>query len=102
MKTIIVVTMLMFAGLAEAKYTPDELCQQYHRIAERIMSCRQLNAPIGELMSPLKDNKLLRGIVIRAYKSPVYTTDSYRDRAIAEFANSVATECYSTLAKRDL
>lgn len=75
------------------------LCPAIGGLAEQIMTARQLNIPMDQMMEIKGDSDVAASIVIDAYKQPAYITESAQNREIADFKNAALSVCYSTTRK---
>ena len=71
-------------------------CIIWGELAATIMELRQEGVNMGSAMS-VTDNELARMLVIAAYDTPRFSTESYKQQAIQDFANEVMMVCYKEL-----
>lgn len=75
----------------------EDACNTYDQLAEIVMTYRQTGAPMSAMYS--KDfgtpdrNKLVRGMLEEAYKSPKYQSEQVKKNEINEFRNRKFLEC---------
>ena len=71
-------------------------CSQIGEVAESIMTSRQNEMPISELMELADKLKTpsLKPLIIEAYKSPAYRAAGNKKNAIKKFRNQFELACY--------
>jgi len=76
----------------------DEICAVQGDIARTVMTMRQKNAPISDLMAWANNAgdlaPLMRSLVLTAYDEPAYVTPANQQRAVDTFQNEVVLICY--------
>lgn len=101
-KTIIgmILAGLLFSGNAFAEI-PDH-CQSLAKISEAIMTARQNNMPMIQVVEVLKSTEFpeaissaILSLISIAYKSPRYSTERMQKNAITDFQNKVFNSCIS-------
>ncbi|WP_180165591.1 hypothetical protein [Acinetobacter sp. YH12049] len=83
----------------------EKACADIAQFSEQTMGHHQANVPMNNVfkkvdaMANLPDDskQLLKEIVIEAYKQPVFTDQSYRDRQRVDFANDVHLKCLEAM-----
>lgn len=75
-------------------------CIKFEELATKIMRDRQAGTPVGQVLARTGGDDLLRKVVLEAYDTPRFGSDKYQQRAITEFANKWAVECYKSLEQR--
>lgn len=110
MKSLLFVFVLVFGVSACGKNIADKnennkqaeaACTDLAKFAEQTMKYHQSNVLMSavfkevDLMSnvPEESKVVLKNIVIDAYKQPVFTDQSYRDRQVIDFANDTHLKC---------
>ena len=97
MKKLIIATMIMIIpalAIAEEQST----CETYAGFGKQIMELRQQEFPLNKIMGTFTDQKpgikkMMKSIVVRAYRKPCYTSDSYKKEAVERFYNELYLEC---------
>jgi len=74
------------------------ICEDISSLAGLIMDVRQKGAPMSTVMGVANEQKdayrpLCRSIVIDAYESPKYSTESVKAQVISEFTNKYYLAC---------
>ena len=82
-------------------FAQEDPCIILGELAATIMELRQGGANMGDVIS-LSDNELARMLVIEAYDTPRFSTEGYKQQAIADFANGVMVVCYRELRRSSL
>jgi len=78
-------------------------CELYADLAGAVMAARQLRRPFFDVLGNADDSKspefrrIFTEIVTQAYETPVFSTEEYRQRAIADFTNDFSVMCFRTL-----
>ena len=110
--TLIAVTMVASCSYAPAFAAPKEaskgievskgICEMNAELAESMMNLYQRGVPLRKILeigqsiegaSP-SDLAAHRNLTLRMADTPVYSTKSYQERAVAEFSNKVLMGCY--------
>jgi hypothetical protein len=100
--TLIFMFSILVSGtsVAEEEKKDGDKCALVHDIAKTIMIARQDEDSIAKMMGKFsEDNKtseLARFFILEAYKTPKFDDDKLKVKAVDEFANRLALECYST------
>lgn len=94
-KLLIAVTSLV---LSSAVYAGDEVeskdpCEVWSDLAKSIMSNRQHNADLAEMVKIANGNEFVLNIVKMAYSRPAYSVKKNQDNAVKRFANDVYMIC---------
>jgi len=97
MKRLMISTMLV---LSLQTANAVDLCESHSGFAEAVMYQRQSGAPITKLLNAIKKSEAdaqgkeaLKNIVLMAYNSPKYYSQTMKDAAESEFANKVYLLC---------
>lgn len=98
LKALVIAAALALPVVAHAK-TPVGNCVEFGDLAENIMTARQNNLPMSQLMAIADDAgpegaELMRAVVIYAYQQPIFSTDRFKREAIATFRNEAELACY--------
>ena len=73
---------------------PNAVCEDWASKAGSYMLFRQMNTPIHEAMQNAMGN-VTRGLLLRAYQSPVEETNEGKQQVIDEFKQQIMEECLS-------
>jgi hypothetical protein len=74
-------------------------CTAFHEIGTTIMTHRQNGVDLSKILkvaaeaTDKKAGALIKALAVRAYQLPRYQSESYRQRAIQDFANDLTVEC---------
>ena len=103
---MLVVAVMSSCSYAPAFAAPKEaskgICEMNAELAESMMNLYQLGVPLRKILeigqsiegaSP-SDLAAHRNLTLRMADTPVYSTKSYQERAVAEFSNKVLMDCY--------
>lgn len=92
-----------FAAPKEAhKEASKGICEMNAELAESMMNLYQIGVPLRKILeigqsiegaSP-SDLAAHRHMTLRMADTPVYSTKSYQERAVADFSNKVLMDCY--------
>lgn len=103
--------MLVAAVMSSCSYAPafaapkeasKGICEMNAELAESMMNLYQIGVPLRKILeigqsiegaSP-GDLAAHRNLTLRMADTPVYSTKSYQERAVAEFSNKVLMDCY--------
>ena len=91
MKKILLAATLI--SLSLTSQASEISCEQIEVTARTIMDARQAGVPLKSVMKIVKDNDAMKQIVIQAYDSSKYETDSYKKSAVEKFANKYYVSC---------
>lgn len=104
-------TLLVAAVMASCSYAPafaatkessKGICEMNAELAESMMNLYQQGVPLRKILeigqsiegaSP-SDLAAHRNLTLRMADTPVYSTKSYQERAVADFSNKVLMDCY--------
>jgi len=86
---------------SESKKLNDEACTSLEKFAEHVMRQHQSNTLMSTVFKevdsmsdvPEGSKEILKNIAIDAYKQPVFTDQSIRDRQVVDFANDTHLKC---------
>ena len=107
---LIAATMVASCSYAPAFAAPKEaakavskgICEMNAELAESMMNLYQKGVPLRKILeigqsiegaSP-SDLAAHRSLTLRMADTPVYSTKSYQERAVADFSNKVLMDCY--------
>lgn len=85
----LLILLLSFPVFAEEE---KDICDSLESFASGVMKTRQHGISLKKVLSPAKD-KMLRYIIIEAYKVPGFSTDKHRKKAVIDFSNRIYLEC---------
>ena len=89
MITFVIISSQSYAGFAQEK---DLYCTHRLKFAEVTMRSRQVGVDINDIWDN-KQTEFTSKITIDAYSSPVYLTEEYQEKAIANFAVKYYIDC---------
>lgn len=75
----------------------NSLCNVLGNSAELTMQHRQAGTDIEVLLEIAKSDKLLKAIVLDAYKKPYMETAKMKEKYVREFKNKVVVDCYKIM-----
>lgn len=83
----------------------QEACANLAKFSEQAMNYHQSNVLMDDVFRevdtmadvPSDSKQLLKDIVMEAYKQPVFTDQSFRDRQRVDFANDVHLKCLESM-----
>jgi len=84
MKKLFFILFLLFSTPVLAA---DDPCANIGELANLLMEVRQANGSAQVVMNQANGNKLVKAMIIDAFKEPVYHTKAYKDKAVSEFTN---------------
>ena len=106
LSALIAATMVASCSYAPAIAAPKEaskgICEMNAELAESMMNLYQKGVPLRKILeigqsiegaSP-SDLAAHRSLTLRMADTPVYSTKSYQERAVADFSNKVLMDCY--------
>ena len=91
MKKILLAVTLM--SLLLTSQASEISCEQIEITARTIMEARQAGVPLKSVMKVVKTSDAMKQVVIQAYDSSKYETDSYKKSAVEKFANKYYVSC---------
>ena len=110
--TVLVAAAMTSCSYAPAFAAPKEaskgveaskgICEMNAELAESMMNLYQMGVPLRKILeigqsiegaSP-SDLAAHRHMTLRMADTPVYSTKSYQERAVADFSNKVLMDCY--------
>ena len=77
----------------------DKTCSRIYDIAKTTMGARQMGVPMPTMIKTANNNPYVRKIVIAAYDKPKFSSQSYIDNEVSEFADFWYSDCVKTLSK---
>lgn len=97
----IVLGMVSLSVLAEENRDP---CLWVSNLAERIMKSRQNEVPMAKIMgvvsggeAPDEMKKIMKDMVIDAYETPAFSTETNKAKAISQFQNDMYLGCVKAI-----
>jgi len=85
----LLILLLSFPVFAEEE---KDICETIEGFASGVMKTRQLGVSLKDVLAPAKD-KVLRYIIIEAYKVHGFSTDKHQKKAVIDFSNRIYLEC---------
>ena len=73
----------------------EDYCESIGELATVIMQNRQKGVDLSKMLALAKDNDGVKAIVLDAYNSPRYSTDTYKNDAISDFSNKWVLACHT-------
>lgn len=97
----LVMGLTSLSSIAEEQRDP---CLWVSNIAERIMKSRQNEVPMAKIMgvvsggeAPDEMKKIMKDMVIDAYETPAFSTDTNKAKAISQFQNDMYLGCVKAI-----
>ncbi len=104
MKSIILGTILAIATFnvqaAETKDQYIEKCNIISDIAKDVMTARQADVPMQEMLQAAQGNKLFVMLVEGAYEYSMMDTEEYKQKYIKQYSDKVFKDCYNANKKK--
>lgn len=79
----------------------EHVCQSIGRLADSIITARQIGVPLSEIMAVSTDqpdvDALARALAMLAYNEPNYSVPENRAEQRREFVNSAEHACYKRI-----
>ena len=100
MKKLLLIGLLAFnANSSENSPNPDpSFCGAVYNISQTIMKMRQEGFSMVKMMDVAGDSKVTISIVKAAYDEPRWAGGTMQKRAIDDFSNMMAKQCYDAKA----
>lgn len=83
----------------------DQICKMLGDLADKVMTLRQqdkaMSTVMTEVAGPVTDasmNKVVRSMIVEAYKQPSWRTSENKLQASAEFRNKNEVMCFEAFA----
>lgn len=99
--------LILSAAVALAITAPalaDDACAEFEGLAEVVVKAKQRGLPMSKAMTIIGEagdnpmaRRILRALIMDAYKLPNFSSEEYRQKQVVEFRNSVASTCYKVL-----
>ena len=95
MKSIItgIVLSILAVCSSTAMADNDDYCQSIHALATTVMESRHLGAPLNEMLPLIKDNPVVKAIVLDAYKQHLMRAEENKVRQVVDFADGWYLAC---------
>lgn len=99
MKITVLVAALSIVAAPAA--SAEHVCKSIGRLADSIITARQIGVPLSEIMAVSTDqpdvDALARALAIVAYDQPNFSMPENRDEQRREFINSAEVACYKRI-----
>ncbi len=92
MKKLLLVALLTCSSAQAEEAT---FCENIESLSRSIMKSRQADSPLRGMIDMASKNKLIKIMVLRAYKEHLWATKKMKEKAINEFANTWYMACLS-------
>lgn len=89
----------VFSADKPAESAEDE-CATFHKYAATVMDARQAGVAMPEMMEIAGDSKLLKHIVVQAYKQARFGSEKMQKRQVDDFANDIYLECFEAVSAK--
>lgn len=92
-------SLLLLPTLGQAQSIGDiQICEDWGKVSYTVMEIRQLGVPQTELLKKLEyPEDFTKSIVIDAYNTPRFSSESYRIQAAKNFRNETESICLEKL-----
>lgn len=77
----------------------DKICSKIYEIAKTTMVARQAGVAMPTMIKTANNDAYVRKIVIAAYDKPKFSSQSYVDNEVSEFADFWYSDCVKALSK---
>lgn len=91
-KFILAITLVMTSTVAFASEEPTP-CETVQELAFTIMKVRQSGVPMVKMYKVAKGEKAIEQMVIAAYDTPQFNTESIKQSTIQKFADNMFLQC---------
>lgn len=90
-------TLMLLAALS---FPPggQDMCKSFGEVAESIMTARQIEVPISEMLEITRRDQDAMEAVLEAYQRPAYSTPEMRRKSAQRFRNDMETKCLLSIA----
>lgn len=89
----VLATIILTVSAATVQAQTMSFCNQLYDTSEAIMDARQSGVDLRQMMQAADGNQLHEDMVKLAYKQPNYSTESYQQNAIKQFAEQFYLSC---------
>lgn len=104
MKSIILAGFIALATFniqaAETKEQYIEKCNIISDIAKDVMTARQADVSMLEMLQAAQGNKLFVMLIEQAYEYSVLDTEEYKQKYIKQYSDKVFKDCYNANKKK--
>lgn len=100
MKILLALTIVLSFNCMAEEESPLAICDAYQGLAKAIMSNRQDNASLSEMMKITNGSKRHQSLVEMAYEQPSYSSDKNKKREVLSFGNKVYLMCFKELKNK--
>ena len=94
MKILLSITLALSFNCMAEEENPLAICEAYQGLAKAIMSNRQANVSLSEMMKVANGSKRQQTLVEMAYEQPAYSSDKNKKREVLSFGNKVYLVCF--------
>lgn len=95
---ILTMTVMILPSLVYAQQTiVDGICTRFGNIAFSVMTDRQNNVPLSEIIDPSDNDITIHQIIIDAYRLPISENPSYKVMYVHDYAHKVYLDCYEAM-----
>lgn len=103
---VILIVVLAVMGMSFGTVSAEDTsgCKQIAELAAEMMDARQSGVPMYKQIEVINNEpglsdltQLLERIIVDAYDSPRYSTQSHKKQAIDDFRNDVYLECFRSI-----
>ena len=105
-RTALTALMLTATPLAALTQEHTAICTALGGLAQQIMEARQMGIPLSQMIVALPPTEgedtpqaMILRIVVNAYDTPRYSTDTYQRIAAADYRNEIETMCFQQAIK---
>lgn len=85
---------------AETKEQYIEKCNIISDIAKDVMTARQADVSMQEMLQAAQGNKLFVMLIEQAYEYSVLDTEEYKQKYIKQYSDKVFKDCYNANKKK--
>lgn len=89
----VLATIILTVSAATVQAQTMSFCNKLYDTSEAVMDARQSGVDLRQMMQAAEGNQLHEDIVKLAYKQPKYSTESYQQNAIKQFAEQFYLSC---------
>lgn len=101
MKILIVLSILLMPITSYASDLRDgmEVCESYAKLAKIIMTKRQDDESLVNILDRLKQSPVVDNLLAAAYSRPVMLTAKWREVSISRFSNEAMSHCIGMMPR---
>lgn len=100
MKALLFMPLLLCSSYTYAVSDP-KLCASIETLSSAVMTARQSEVPLSEMLTAIKYDPVTTEIIKLAYSQPAYSVESNKESAIARFANDMHLHCLNGTSKNE-